>query len=63
MRGAWARFATDPERAPIKGWKVSGEGGGTVAIFGTDGGSGVQVEKDRTGKCEAWKEFIWRKHL
>jgi carboxylesterase type B len=63
MRGAWARFARDPASAPMEGWEPSGAGGAMVMTFGTDGGDGVEFVNDRTGKCDAWKEFIWRKHF
>jgi hypothetical protein len=62
MRRAWAGFARDPWKAPIKGWKVAGEGGATVMDFGSDGAGRLHLGKDRTGKCDAWKDYIWNKH-
>ncbi|OAG05997.1 alpha/beta-hydrolase [Paraphaeosphaeria sporulosa] len=62
MRRAWAAFARDPSRAPIRGWKVAGKEGATVMDFGSDGKAGFRLGRDTTGKCEAWKDFIWNKH-
>lgn len=62
MRRAWARFARNPWTPPIRGWEVSGTNGSLVMDFGSDGGSGVDLRRDTTGKCEVWKDFIWKKH-
>ncbi|KAJ4287825.1 hypothetical protein N0V90_012529 [Kalmusia sp. IMI 367209] len=62
MRTAWANFAKNPWKAPIKGWKTSGTNGSFVMDFGTDGKNGHRMVKDVTGKCWAWKDFIWNKH-
>ncbi|KAF2635669.1 alpha/beta-hydrolase [Massarina eburnea CBS 473.64] len=63
MRGAWARFARDPWRAPMEGWGVSGVNGSRVMVFGRDGGSAVQGGWDREGLCGVWKDYVWGKHL
>jgi hypothetical protein len=31
--------------------------------FGIDGKGQYRLVKDVTGKCWAWKDFIWNKHL
>jgi len=63
MRHAWANFAKDPWKAPIKGWNTSGINGSTVMDFGIDGKSQYRLVKDVTGKCWAWRDFIWNKHF
>ncbi|KAF1976621.1 alpha/beta-hydrolase [Bimuria novae-zelandiae CBS 107.79] len=63
MRKAWADFAKNPRRAPINGWKTSGANGSTVMDFGIDGKGEYRLVKDVTGKCWAWKDFIWTKHF
>lgn len=62
MRHTWANFARNPWKSPLKGWKTSGVNGSTVMEFGTDGKGKYELVKDVTGKCWAWKDFIWRKH-
>ncbi|KAF2679517.1 alpha/beta-hydrolase [Lentithecium fluviatile CBS 122367] len=66
MLGAWARFAKEPwaKDGPLRGWETIEEGeGGKAMVFGSDGAAGLKYERDRTGKCEVWKDFIWGKHL
>jgi hypothetical protein len=42
MRGAWARFAKNPQAGP--GWNPIGTFGGIdLAILGTNGSSGAQI--------------------
>ncbi|KAF2875819.1 Carboxylesterase [Massariosphaeria phaeospora] len=67
MRGAWASFAKDPSKPPIEGWRTVRNGGegeeADVMSFGVDGGAGVGLVKDTTGKCGVWKEFFEDMHF
>lgn len=63
VRGAWAAFAKDPEKAPVEGWARVGGVDTDVLSFGTDGESGVGTVKDLIGKCNIWKDFLEANHL
>jgi hypothetical protein len=59
MRGAWARFAKDPEAGP--GWSALGEEGivDDVAVL-QNGAEGMKMESQRVldEKCALWREVI-----
>jgi len=57
MRGAWARFAKDPQVGP--GWSAIGEGDVDVAIF-QNGEESVKLVDQRAldGDCALWWEVI-----
>jgi carboxylesterase type B len=57
MRGAWARFAKNPEAGP--GWSAIGDGNLDVAVF-KNGGEvmGRTSQRALDEKCALWREVI-----
>jgi hypothetical protein len=61
IRGAWARFAKDPEAGP--GWTTIGEGEVDVAVF-QNGEEFMELVDQRTldERCALWREVVVAKN-